>query len=161
MKMNKKLLALPILILPLTAMAQGKPEKMSNTVIETAVDRFVPLICKKGLNAAIQEVQKCYKDTLATYPEIEQCLVSDFFVVIITNIKNQNDIKSNDPIRYPTSYINLNQYAQRIEKYHREIPQYQQYSRSEFRRYIGKSTDDFFDELSLMKNDKTKHCVEE
>lgn len=47
MKMNKKLLALPILILPLTAMAQGKPEKMSNTVIETAVDRFVPLICKK------------------------------------------------------------------------------------------------------------------
>lgn len=47
MKMNKKLLALPILILPLTAMAQGKPEKMSNTVIDAAIDKFVPLVCKK------------------------------------------------------------------------------------------------------------------
>lgn len=161
MKMNKKLLALPILILPLTVMAQGKPEKMSNTVIETAVDRFVPLICKKGLNAAIQEVQKCYKDTLATYPEIEQCLIADSFVVFNAAIQNHNDIQNKNPIHYPESYIELNQYGQRLEKYRKEIPKYQQYSRLEFRKYVGQSTGDLSDELSIMKHDQTSHCVEE
>lgn len=62
---------------------------------------------------------------------------------------------------YPESYIELNQYGQRLEKYRKEIPKYQQYSRLEFRKYVGQSTGDLSDELSIMKHDQTSHCVEE
>jgi len=159
--MKKLIIFFSVLALPLTAMAQDKSTKMSNKVIDAAIDKFVPLVCKKGLNEALIEVQKCYKNTPATYPEIEQCLVADSFVSFIMNIKNNNDIENHTSIRYPTPYINVNQYVQRLEKYRKEIPQYQQYSRSDFRKYVSQSIDDLLEERALMQHDKSNHCIED
>ncbi|CAI3950014.1 unnamed protein product [Commensalibacter communis] len=160
MTIKNILLALPMLTLPLTAMAQSNPEKLPGSITNAVTDKFAPIVCHQGLKKAIEEVQKCYQKTPAKYLQIEHCMVADVAVVMMTNVDNINRKKNNIPPQYTTSYINPNQYAERVEKYRKIIPEYQNYDQQDFLKYIGEGMRSLINKLMLMKQDKTIHCVE-
>jgi len=160
MTINKILIILPILALPLTAIAQNVPEKLPGNITNIVTDKFAPIVCHEGFKKAIEEVQKCYKNTPSAYLKIEQCMVADAAISMMTNINNQINIKHNMPPEYTTSYINLNQYTERLEKYRKTIPKYKNYDQQDFRYYIGKGAEPLINKIMFMKQDKTIHCVE-
>ncbi|MDI2113955.1 hypothetical protein [Commensalibacter nepenthis] len=160
MPIKKILVILPILSLPLTAIAQNTPEKLPGNITNTITDKFAPVVCREGLKRAIEEVQKCYKNTPAKYLQIEQCMVADIAITVLANIDNETRKKYDLPIKYTTPYIDLNQYDERIDKYRKTIPEYQNYDQQDFLKYIGKSSDSLLKKIILMKKDKTINCVE-
>lgn len=159
MIIKKILLTLTIIGLPLTAVAQEQPQKLPANITNAASDKFAPIICHQGLDKAIQEVQKCYQNTPEKYLQIEQCMVADAAVLMMTNINNQNNKKLHLPIKYTTPYINLNQYAERTEKYRKIIPEYHNFDQQDFRQYIGEGIRSLVNKTILMEQDKTNHCV--
>jgi len=160
MPIKKILVVLPILSVPLTAIAQNTPEKLPSSITNAVTDKFAPIVCHEGLKKAIEAVQKCYKNTPAKYLQIEQCMVADITIVMMTNINNQISKKNNIPQQYTTSYITPNQYAERVERYRKIIPEYQNYDQQDFLKYIGEGMRPVVNKIMLMKQDKTVHCVE-
>lgn len=158
--MKRIFLALPILALPLTAMAQNNPEKLPGSITNEVADKFAPIVCHQGLKKAIEEVQKCYENTSGKYLQIERCMVADAVVTLLANIDNENRKKYSLPVKYTAAYIDFDQYDERIKKYRKIIPEYQNYDQQDFLKYIGKGTDSLLDKIILMKQDKTVHCIE-
>lgn len=136
--MKKLLLTLPLLVIPLTAMAQNKPDQMPNTTIEAAKKRFMPILCKQGPKAVADAVYDCYQKTSKNSPEYDQCVIGDAFVS--SSIANYNKRAANlgdSPVDIP--FFSQENFDDRMALY-TASPKFDHYTMDEAIAYLIKST---------------------
>lgn len=101
--MKKLLLALPLLTLPLTAMAQDKQATMPQSIIDAAKKRFEPAFCSNDVSKMTKIVYDCYMN-IAYDPsdlQYQECILGDQFLSIILNIKKKHAQEEGKADPYP------------------------------------------------------------
>lgn len=85
--MKKILIALSMMVIPLTAHAQSGGEK----VVQDAADELKPAFCANDLKQAIQIVEGCYTkvDEDSKKYNMNQCVAEDIFVMSIISEKRK------------------------------------------------------------------------
>lgn len=151
--MKNILLILPLISLPLSAMAADKPTQMSNTTIDAAVHQFGSSFCQKtinGLKVTAEKIQDCYQKTPKDNPDYEQCILGD--EVLTSLIQPMRSISGamgqpkplNDMAFYSNEAI-FNR-ADEISKY----PKYKNYTDKEKTGYQERSVNAFFDKANTL-----------
>ncbi|WP_271801135.1 hypothetical protein [Commensalibacter communis] len=107
--MKQFLLALTVLLLPISAKAQISSKQMSAQTAQRVIDRYAPIVCKKGLSGLIIDVQKCYKKTNINSSDIEICVAGDLILVMAIDGRQL-------PPDLDKSFINERAFEERIKK---------------------------------------------
>ncbi|MDI2091825.1 hypothetical protein [Commensalibacter oyaizuii] len=107
--MKKFLLTFTVLLLPVTANAQISSKQMSAQNAQKVINRYAPIVCQKGLNGLIKDVQKCYKKTNINSADIEVCVAGD---IILIMAKDGRQL----PPELDKSFINERAFEERIKK---------------------------------------------
>lgn len=137
--MKKLLLALPLLTLPLTAMAQDKPTQPSQKVIDSVAKTLTTAICKGGMKEAGSTVYECYKNTANNNPNIENCMVADYFMTLTLGELNNKAEAMGDPINN-IPFFAEDAVDKRMAIY-LNLPQYKKYTENELINYFTQSQD--------------------
>lgn len=136
--MKKLLLTLPLLALPLTAMAQENPTQAPQEIINDVAKTLMNAVCKeRGIKEVASEVYTCYQNTKVTDPYIENCMISD--LVTIGELKRLNDKAEamGDPIDN-IPYFSEDTFNKRINSF-LNLPQFKKYTEDQRRSYFNKS----------------------
>lgn len=107
--MKKTLLILTALFLSVPAKAQISSKQMSPQTAQKVIDRYAPIVCKKGLSGLIKDVHKCYKKTNINNTDIEICVAGD---LILTMAIDGRQLPSN----IDKSFIQEKAFEERIKK---------------------------------------------
>lgn len=152
--MKKLIFALPLLALPLTAMAQDKPTQASQETINDMAKTMTGAICKNGLDGAATAVYDCYQHTPDTSPDIEKCMIADMSITLRLLNDNQKAQALGQPVKN-IPFFNENTVNQRIEKY-LKLPKYKNYTEKEKANYLYNSQKAMGQEI--IKLQKNNYC---
>lgn len=79
--MKKAAVILTTLLISISAMAQDKPQQVSDKIIQEVQAEYAPIYCEPhGLEKAAKAVEACYMKTNREDPAIEKCIWADIMV---------------------------------------------------------------------------------
>lgn len=119
--MKKLLLALPILTLPLTAMAQDKPTVMPKETLDAAIKQFKPAFCSDDVSKMAKAVYDCYINVGydATDSQYQKCLIADVSLSSTFDTDRKTAKREGKPDPYPTlpSFFEVKASSGRVKRF--------------------------------------------
>ncbi|MDI2091820.1 hypothetical protein [Commensalibacter oyaizuii] len=114
--MKKIVLALSLVIVPLTAKAQTE---VSDEIIQNAAEELKPALCNNDLRKAIGITQDCYKASRhAEIDKINQCVLEDFMTSGLVKMKRTKAEKNGETDPYSDiEFVNPDNVKLRLIKY--------------------------------------------
>ncbi|CAI3955131.1 unnamed protein product [Commensalibacter communis] len=156
--MKKVLLLLPLLTLPLTAMAQSKkPERAPDAYIKETAERFFPNLCKYSLGGLMNDVYDCYQHTNNRDPKYLQCMIADAYVFAGVSKANQKAAALGNPLPFNAPFFSPDKWRYRMG-YLVTVPQLSGYNDGERMPYLENSAKVFIDVINVMYADKNNVC---
>lgn len=153
--MKKLIFALPLLTLPLTAMAQDKPTQAPQKTINGIAEGITQNICEGGMKKAALGIYTCYNNTAKTNPSIKNCIIADTFIYLELNQLNKQAEAMGDPKPFDIPYFSDEQYSKRMDIYF-NLPQYKQYTEKQKVNYFIRSKKALKEEI--IKLQKNNYC---
>lgn len=134
--MNRLLLALTVLALPLTTHAQTQKKEVSPEIIQEAVKTYVPALCEDGVKGFAEAVKQCYLTTDEKDPKIEKCMLGDMLVgTFARRIRKQAEKLGDDDPTKDNTFISDKSWTKRFNHY---------FNLPKFKNMSGKEAVDYF-----------------